>query len=125
MSRIHPWNWDPIAKFERLFTSVKDYDVMHTGKHSYADMRVLFLRWMIEGKLNILGPNDGRDVDYFILDSFGYTPEDRSSEAIWVKVREFVFEMNGKLDWLFYDDGFTLFKAYLARHEEGLRGVDE
>jgi len=92
-------------------------------RHTYADMRALFLNWLKTSKLG--NPHDGRDLDYFILDSFGYTPEDRSHEAVWAKAQEFISEQDGKFDWLFNDNGFTLFKAYLARRAEGLRGIDE
>ncbi len=84
-----------------------------------------FRRWIRDGLLPeiVFHNHEFTDLDYFILDCFGYTPDDRSDESVQRKINEFTHEMTGKLDWLFYENGFMLFKAYLARREDGVKGA--
>jgi len=83
-----------------------------------------FRRWIKDGLLPemVFHNHEFTDLDYFILDSFGYTPEDRSTDSVQRKVNDFTHEMTGKLDWLFTEHGFSLFRAYQARMKTGVDG---
>jgi hypothetical protein len=87
---------------------------------NYHKIKIVFAKWMNNGLIPMMTYSYWSELDYYILDAFGYTPEDTSPESIERAGKQFMNEAGNKFDWLRGENGFALFKAYLARKHKGL-----